>query len=289
MRVGGAAVALRRLRLPRAVRLPRLSPRLRLVLLVLAAVALVLAAGFRFWLRDSDLVAVERVAVTGLTTDEATRVRGALEASARSMTTLHVDSERLERAVEAFPVVRGLEVDARFPHELRIRVLEYRPAAIAQTDAGRVPVAADGTVLRGLPVEGRLPGIRAEKGVKGERLADAEARSAALVAGAAPAALHGKLEGVESRTDEGLVVELRDGPELIFGDASRAQAKWIAAARVLADPKAEGAGYIDVRLPGRPAAGGLAAETVAPVAPAGASASTTAPAAPAAADTTLNP
>ena len=289
MRVGGAAVALRRLRLPRAVRLPRLSPRLRLVLLVLAAVALVLAAAFRFWLRDSELVAVERVAVTGLTTDEATRVRGALEASARSMTTLHVDSERLERAVEAFPVVRGLEVDARFPHELRIRVLEYRPAAIAQTDAGRVPVAADGTVLRGLPVEGRLPGIRAENGVKGERLADAEARSAALVAGAAPAALHGKLEGVESRTDEGLVVELRDGPELIFGDASRARAKWIAAARVLADPKAEGAGYIDVRLPGRPAAGGLAAETVAPVAPAGASASTTAPAAPAAADTTLNP
>ncbi len=289
MRVGGAAVALRRLRLPRAVRLPRLSPRLRLVLLVLATVALVLAAAFRFWLRDSELVAVERVVVTGLTTDEATRVRGALEASARSMTTLHVDSERLERAVEAFPVVRGVELDARFPHELRIRVLEYRPAAIAQTDAGRVPVAADGTVLRGLPVEGRLPGILAEKGVKGERLADAEARSAALVAGAAPAALHGKLEGVESRTDEGLVVELRDGPELIFGDASRAGAKWIAAARVLADPKAEGAGYIDVRLPGRPAAGGLAAETVAPVAPAGASASTTAPAAPAAADTTLNP
>jgi hypothetical protein len=39
--------------------------------------------------------------------------------------------------------------------------------------------------------------------------------------------------------------------------------------RILADPEAAGASYIDVRLPGRPAAGGLPAETVAPVAPAG--------------------
>ena len=63
------------------------------------------------------------------------------------------------------------------------------------------------------------------------------------------------------------MVELRDGPELIFGDPTRARAKWTAAARVLADPKAEGASYVDVRIPGRPAAGGLTDETVAPVTP----------------------
>jgi cell division protein FtsQ len=65
------------------------------------------------------------------------------------------------------------------------------------------------------------------------------------------------------------VVELRDGPELIFGSAHRVRAKWIAATRVLADPESAGATYIDVTLPGRPAAGGLAAETLSPVAPAG--------------------
>ena len=64
------------------------------------------------------------------------------------------------------------------------------------------------------------------------------------------------------------MAELRDGPELIFGDDSRRRAKWTAAARVLADPEAEGAAYVDVRIPGRPAAGGLTAETAAPVAPA---------------------
>ena len=45
---------------------------------------------------------------------------------------------------------------------------------------------------------------------------------------------------------------------MIFGDGRRAHAKWIAATRILADPEAEAATYIDVRLPGRPAAGGTA-------------------------------
>ena len=89
------------------------------------------------------------------------------------------------------------------------------------------------------------------------------------MAGAAAAPLHRRLEKVVIRKEEGLVVPLRDGPELIFGDATRIRAKWTAAARVLADPAAAGASYIDLRLPGRPAAGGLPAETVTPVAPAG--------------------
>jgi hypothetical protein len=75
---------------------------------------------------------------------------------------------------------------------------------------------------------------------------------------------------VRMRNDEGLVVLLRDGPDLIFGDAFNTRAKWMAAARVLADKTAAGATYIDLRLPGRPAAGGLPAETLTPVAPAGA-------------------
>ncbi len=43
--------------------------------------------------------------------------------------------------------------------------------------------------------------------------------------------------------------------QIYFGDASRAHAKWMAAARVLADPSSQGAWYVDVRLPERPAAG----------------------------------
>ena len=207
---------------------------------MLAAALLLLAGGYQVWLRDSSLVAVDRVTVTGLSTSDAERVRVALSAAGRSMTTLHVDQEALERAVAGFPVVRDLEVTTDFPHGLRIDVIEHVPAAIAVGDGGRVAVAGDGT-----------------------------ARASAAIAGAAPAALRRRIEGVGEDGDLGQVAQLRDGPELIFGDATRVRAKWAAAARVLADLEASGASYIDVRVAGRPAVGGLPAETITPVAPAG--------------------
>ena len=154
-------------------------------------------------------------------------------------------------------------------------MIEYRPAALV----GGLPVAGDGTILRGIPVEGSLPKIEAPAAPHGNRLTDAAALHAARVAGTAPLALRPRLELIEMRAQDGIVVQMRDGPELIFGDATRARAKWVAATRVLADPEAEGASYIDVRLPGRPAAGGLPAATLAPVAPAG-TAGTTPDAAP---------
>jgi cell division protein FtsQ len=249
--------------------LPSLSARLKRRLLALVMACLVLAGGYQFWLRDSSLVAVERVTVSGLTTADSERVRMALAATARGMTTLHVDRERLERAVAPYPVVRGLEITTDFPHGMTVRVIEHEPAAIAVGDDGRVPVAGDGTILHGLPVAGRLPTLEVDGALGEERLRDPAARAAATVAGTAPKALRKRIEQVEERSRQGLVAELRDGPELIFGTARRARAKWAAAARVLADPQARGASYVDLRIPGRPAAGGLPAQTVAPVAPAG--------------------
>jgi cell division protein FtsQ len=171
--------------------------------------------------------------------------------------------------VAHYPVVRGLEVTADFPHGLRIHVIEHHPAARFALGGREVAVAADGTLLRSLPVERRLPAIEAKGNVRGDRLSGAAALAAVRVAGTAPGPLRRRIARVEARKGDGLVAELRDGPELIFGDVSRLRAKWVAAARVLADPHAAGATYIDLRLPGRPAAGGLPAETVAPVAPAG--------------------
>jgi cell division protein FtsQ len=270
VRGGAATVAGRRLEAIRAVRLPALSARLRRRLLALATLCLLLAAAYQFWFRDSWLVAVERVTVTGLTRDDAPRVRAALSAAARSMTTLHLDGDDLERVVEAYPIVKELELNPDFPHTLRIRVIEHDPAAVAHTDGGRVAVAGDGTVLQGLAGAGRLLTITAEGTVRGGRLEDPAALAAARLAGAAPAALHRRVEKVRLRKRDGFVVLLRDGPELIFGEATRTRAKWTAAARVLADKTAAGASYVDLRLSGRPAAGGLPAETVTPVAPAGA-------------------
>jgi cell division protein FtsQ len=274
---GGAATQAGRLRsLPR---LPRVgdqarallaSKRVRRRLLVAAAALLLLAAGYQFWLRDSSLVAVEKVTITGLSTSHSERVRMALTAASRSMTTLHVDHEALERAVAGFPVVRELEVTTEFPNGLRIHVVEHLPAAVAVGDGGRVAVAADGTILQGVPVEKRLPTVEVEGALGVEHLRDPTALASAAIAGAAPAALRGRIKEVGQDGRLGQVAQLREGPEVIFGDATRLRAKWAAASRVLADLEASGASYVDVRIPGRPAAGGLPAETIVPVAPAGA-------------------
>jgi cell division protein FtsQ len=283
--VSGLAATLARGRLSFTRSLPALSPRLKRRLLALAALSLVLAGGFQFWLRDSSLVAVKEVKISGLTTKDAPRVTIALANAAQEMTTLHVDRERLDRVVEAYPVVRELKVTSDFPHGLRVEVVEHVAAAMAVSDSGQVPVAGDGTLLRGLPVEGRLPTIAVDGMLGGDRLREGDGLAAAAVAGAAPALLRRRIDNVSRRSDDGLVAELGDGPVLVFGSASQLRAKWAAAARVLADPDAKGASYIDLRIPGRPAAGGLPAETVIPVAPAGmAPSGTTPPAGAAAAD-----
>jgi cell division protein FtsQ len=269
-----------RVRLPSLSR-PALPPKLGQRLLMVFAACLVLAALYLFWFRDSSFVRVEKVTITGLTTQDEGKVRSALTSVGRSMTTLHVDRGALDQVVEGYPVVRSLRVSPDFPHTLRIRVIEYRAAAMAVTDDGRVPVASDGTVLRGLPISGSLPTVHADGGIDGSTLGDREAIRAARVAGAAPEVLQRRILEVRKHGSKGLVATLKDGPDLIFGEATRLRAKWIAAARVLASPAAAGATYLDLRLPGRPAAGGLPAETVAPVAPAG----TTATPAPQAATT----
>jgi cell division protein FtsQ len=263
-----AAVGRRRLPRP-ALALRKPGPRLRLRLVILMLVCLVLAAGYQFWLRDSAFVAVDDVQVRGLTTKDAERVRAALTSAGQTMTTLNVDHELLDDTVAHYPSVNRLEASTDFPHGLVIRVIEHHPAALVELGGDQVPVAGDGTILRGMPVEGRLPVIETEVRARGERLSGSAALHAARVAGAAPDILRSRVEAITTRKEDGIVVELHEGPELIFGDATRAHGKWVAASRVLADPEAEGATYIDVRLPGRPAAGGLPAATVTPVAPAG--------------------
>ena len=245
------------------------SKRLRRHLLLLTAGLLVLSSGYQFWLRDSSLVAVEKVTITGLSTSGSERVRLALTTAGRSMTTLHVDHEALERAVAGYPVVRELEVTTDFPHGLQIHVVEHVPVATAVGAGGRVAVAGDGTILQGVTADKRLPTVEVEGAIGVERLRDATALASAAIAGAAPAALRGRIAEVGEDGRLGQVAQLRNGPEVIFGDATRLTAKWAAASRVLADLEASGASYVDVRLPGRPAAGGLPAETIVPVAPAG--------------------
>jgi cell division protein FtsQ len=112
-------------------------------------------------------------------------------------------------------------------------------------------------VLRGIVADRDLPTIRLSSPVTGKRVTDGRVLGALAVARSAPAPLLHAAQQV-SLESRGVVVALRNGPELVFGSGQEARAKWTAAARVLAEPSAAGAAYLDLRVPGRVAAGGLA-------------------------------
>jgi cell division protein FtsQ len=232
--------------------LPRRPP---LRAMASCAVLLAVLAAAWLWLRDSSLVAVRRVSVVGASGPDAARVRAALSLAARDMTTLHVRRAQLATAVEPYPAVAGVEAHPDFPHGLRLVVREHVPVAAVVADGERVAVAADRTLLRDLPTGG-LPRVTASAPPGGETLDDRRARRAVAVLAAAPPALRAHVQDVVIG-QRGLTATLRFGPDLYFGSTARLRAKWTAVARVLADRSSAGATYLDVRLPERPAAGGL--------------------------------
>jgi cell division protein FtsQ len=233
------------------VRVHRLPWRLPAGLL-LALVGL--ALGW-LWFRDSSFAAVERVTVTGSTSSEEAQVRAAIETAARGASTLHLDEQALREAVEPFASVADVRIRSDFPHDLRVEVVEHEPVATLQSGGSRVPATGAGVLLSGVRARD-LPVVTSKQPPRDGRVADRRALAALKVAAAAPPELRARSERVWWGED-GLALELRDGPELIFGGPGDARAKWVAAARVLAEQSAAGATYLDLRVPQAVAAGGV--------------------------------
>jgi cell division protein FtsQ len=233
--------------------MPGVPPR---VVLVAAAALAVLALGW-LWLRDSSLVAVNRVTITGVSGPDASRVRAVLEDAARDQTTLHVSNGELRTAVAAYPQVKDVRVTTHFPHGLDIEVIEHNPVAVIVADGRRIPVSGDGRFLRSVQ-PGDVATVQMTNVPGGDKLSDRRASQAVEMLAAAPDALRSKVADVWTGS-HGLSARMRQGPLLYFGTTERLAAKWTAVARVLADPDAAGALYLDVRVPERTAGGGLAA------------------------------
>jgi cell division protein FtsQ len=223
---------------------------------LVAGVAIAFAAGYFLYLRDSSLVAVTNVDVEGVRSGDRDRIVAVLEAAGEEMTTLHVRTDELEAAVAGFPTVESVSADASFPHALRIEVTERPPALVAQSGGREVPIAADGTLLAGVSAadELDLPVLQLEQLPQSGKL-EGEPLEQALVAGAVPEELRPLIEGLEYTKDYGVVATMKGGIPIRFGPGARADAKWAAATAVLADPKLDALGYVDVRVPERPAAG----------------------------------
>ncbi|HTZ88434.1 MAG TPA: FtsQ-type POTRA domain-containing protein [Solirubrobacteraceae bacterium] len=232
----------------------RTRRRLRIALIA-TVIALPLLGGGWLWLRNSPLVSVQQVRVSGVHGPDASAIKATLQSTAKQMSTLNVSTAKLRAAVASYPVVGDLKVQTSFPHGLRIDVVEQPPVAVLSTDGANVAVAANGTVLGTAQSGESLPTVNSGQQLTvGEQAREPASLAALSVLGAAPKPLAKKTERAYSGS-KGLTLVMQGGVRAYFGDASRPHAKWAALARVLADPGSAGASYVDVRVPERPAAG----------------------------------
>jgi hypothetical protein len=135
-------------------------------------------------------------------------------------------------------------------------LVSSQPVAMISAGSDAVAVAADGTVLVGLPPpeEDSLPKLPLESPPKGPRLRGS-ALEQAMVLGAAPPALRPYVES-SYYGESGVDVTLTSGIELRFGDSTQAPRKWRAAAALLADPSVTTLDYVNLYAPARASTGG---------------------------------
>jgi cell division protein FtsQ len=241
-------------RAPRAGRARLPMPRLSLKLIA-ALMAVVVVLGCMFlWVRQSSLVAIKQVRVAGLSGPGVTKIHQALVNSALTMTTLDVSTANLERAVSGYPEVYSLRVSTHFPHGLVIDVVEHVPVAMVSVGSRAEAVDGDGLLLPSASVAS-LPSVPLRTPPGGANVTPAGARAALQVLAAAPYQFLPHIQNATSTAAHGVVLQLRDGPQVYFGPASQLADKWKAALGVLAHSGSAGADYIDVSNPTRSAAG----------------------------------
>lgn len=223
----------------------------------LGLAVLTLLGGYLLWvavLRDLSLFQVERVSVNGLSGDASPQIETALELTAREMTTTDFSTARLRESVAAYASVANITAQTQFPHGVKIDVVERRPLARVDVAGRLLAVSANDRVLAGLVPSSSLPLIRTVAQPVGDRITDRRTRAELTILDAAPAPLLARVFQIR-QGPEGLTVRLRHGPLIFFGSDVLPHAKWDSAAAVLASTTARGARYVDVALPGRPAAG----------------------------------
>jgi cell division protein FtsQ len=228
---------------------------LRRRLIAAAIVVVALYAGYMLWFRNMSWFAIDDVTVKGATTNEQA-IRSAVDGVAGDMTTLHIKDDELRDAVAHFPTVASVSATTSFPHGLEVTITERLPVAYVRAGGHSTAVSADGYLLTGASFDQKqLP--RIEGAAAGGARLDQDAAAQAAILGATPEPLRNRV--TTSNWDDdlgGVVLDLRNGPEIRFGDGSLARDKWEAAVAVLSGNERGSPSYLDVSVPDRPVAGG---------------------------------
>ncbi|MFG2487009.1 cell division protein FtsQ/DivIB [Streptomyces virginiae] len=248
---------------PKSARRPGLrGPGVRLrrgpVLALVAAAAVLLAAGGTWVLYGSSWLRVEKVAATGMDVLTAEQVLGAAAVPVGAPL-VSVDTDEIEGRVRGrLPRIDSVDVVRAWPHGIGLKVTERKPVLLIKKDANFVEVDASGvrfdTVPKapaGVPVlelnAGRSPSARR---FDEERLL----HEAVLVASALPEPIAEQTVQVKVGSYDSVVLELAGGRSVTWGSGEQSEAKGRALNALLkAAPKAA---HFDVSVPTAPAASG---------------------------------
>jgi cell division protein FtsQ len=220
----------------------------------------VVLVGVTGWLvLNSPIFAVRQIRLFGnvaLTRDEVLDLAGVEDGDSL----FRVSSEEVERLVRRSPWVVAVEVDREWPSTLTLRITERRPVALAEGPSGTFMVAGDGTVLGRLagylesaPILTELPYVTRTEEILGQGDPYPGPPPVLRVAASFPPQLRRAVRRV-GVDDGAIVLELRAGGTVLYGDAGATGAKNTAVLAVLDEAGRQGidVGYIDVRIPSSP-------------------------------------
>jgi Cell division protein FtsQ/POTRA domain, FtsQ-type len=225
------------------------------VLVPLLVVVVILVAGW-FWYRGSSLVKIRHVTVTGLSGPDVNQIRTALTQEALTMTTMNLSVDKLEQSVSGYPVVSSVSATTHGSHAVTISVMERIPVATISgqvLDGGGYVLAHD-TAKESLPVLKPVGGVSDDALTAGQVTGVKNLAVLKVLAGA-PYQFLPHVKYATFTSAGGIVLQLRDGPELQFGGDGTVSEKWEAVLAVLRSPSSAGACEINVTDPQRPAAG----------------------------------
>jgi cell division protein FtsQ len=220
---------------------------------VAGLVVVLLLVGGAIALTRSPLLDVDRIVVRGTDEVAAAEVREAA-GIAIGEPLLDVDATAAARRIEALAWVERATVERSWPSELVVRIERRVPVAVVGPAGAPLLVDADGLVLG--PADASttgddadaLPEIDGRSAPVGSALSEGQREVAALV-GALPDELREQVLLARS-VRGGMELELADGLEVRWGDASQRSAK-ADALRVLLDQDDRSTfATIDVSVPG---------------------------------------
>ncbi|HEX2502580.1 MAG TPA: cell division protein FtsQ/DivIB [Miltoncostaeaceae bacterium] len=242
-------------------RIARAQGRQRRLAALIGAAALA-ALGLLWWLAHGPLLAVNGVTVRGYDREDRAALTAAISEAASGGTMASPPVDEIRSAAAAFPWVAAVSVQRDWPRRVTVDVTMARPAGVAAGPGGEAALVSEaGRVLGPVPDRAGLGWLRlpAAPPAAGYALGESDRAGLTFLAAAPPAAAR-RVRRLALDSTGALSARIDGGPVLRLGRPEDLAAKARALAVVLAQvPPADlaAATYIDLRVPVRPAIGGL--------------------------------